>query len=306
MFKIVTPFLAHLFFSCSKSQTLDSEVKIMGGVKVHESSYSHQIKRKLLSTVAISSVKELKGSKVFCTGSYYRDSFNGKTIDYVITASHCLVKDDKEAPEGKNIIPYEETKNLRVIFGEDSFDNKKSFKTKVLKTYVHPEYSTGDTTGVDTDVNDVAILVLPSITPKVVSHLWGEVIVEPFGLKDVYRDKVQFNQPVIHSGFGIKNYGSLDSSGVLRLITNQIRAEVDYHHIQTYPIDYKFQSTCKGDSGGPSFVITGEEKLQQLGVHLGGEGFCDGESFDTHLSPYVDWIQKTLEEHKVERRWFSL
>ncbi|XP_075262585.1 urokinase-type plasminogen activator-like [Convolutriloba macropyga] len=59
-------------------------------------------------------------------------------------------------------------------------------------------------------------------------------------------------------------------------------------------LDGDYKSSCRGDSGGPAYPLSGTKATCLYGVVSFGSGYCDGWGVYTRISYYKNWIESHM------------
>ncbi len=138
------------------------------------------------------------------------------------------------------------------------------------------------------DNYDVGVLVLSTPVPSTITPLPFNVTTDPSTL---------VGQSIRMVGYGSTGSTSPSdtSSGTKRTVST-ILSKVQTRMLE---FDDGSHNTCEGDSGGPAFAtINGVETiigLTAIGLMAPGSTTCDGESLDTRVDLYTDFIQSFID-----------
>lgn len=179
----------------------------------------------------------------------------GFLIDYlhVVTAAHCAT--------GK-------PETYRIIFGLTLDSTKRVGITRT--SVIYPGWTPGDHT------SDIAVLRLAGATPN--GYLPAQI----------YTRGVQ-QDLVTALGYGLSDWGDT-SDGKLRQ-GGMVLGDFSMEARGVEALGYMYQSTCRGDSGGPVF-LDGEV----VGLLVAGDGKPCGQLADLVLLPtYKGWLEQVLQ-----------
>lgn len=209
------------------------------------------------STVA---VLDTSSSHAFsrCTGTLLENNL-------ILTAAHCV----QASP-----------KNLWIVFSsyESSvIDRRPVIRTETLKSYKNFSLPT-----LQKQNHDLALIRFAGPVPSQYKARRLKDIVVP---TDVWQAEANKVVRGFVAGYGISDQnksdaGQLRFSGVsfdqLYLFKN--------HFIKSKP--QLSEGICKGDSGGPLFIIDDKQKLKLIGVTTAVQGSCHGQSYYNLLEFY--------------------
>lgn len=267
---------------------LQNETGIMGGTLVAE-------KARIASGIV--SVYDVKDNAI-CTGSIIAEN-------YILTAAHCALT---------------KKQNVKIVFGLDADatmnirepDIRELYVRNVTGIAVHPGY---DPEGQEkeTDWADIAIMKFQGALPPgykpvkmltdnsllmrgVVVTLAGygvsQVDLEPVDPKKVRNLQEALDYGEVMCDAKQRNCLKVDMSGdgVLRETTAPIAFMYD---TEVRLDESKGHGTCSGDSGGPAYLLQGDQYLL-FGVTSRGSAVCDSVGVYTNAVVYKDWITETL------------
>jgi len=188
---------------------------------------------------------------------------------HVITAAHCI------SPG----------RQFSISFGLDAL----SFIPRSVKSVrVHPGY-TGLQVEQGLPVNDIALVRLNRAAPT------------GFSPATITNEFVNKDDPLILAGFGLTSFFG-GNSGRLKFVDTHVQTRLDEQ------IEFLFgptpgQSACRGDSGGPAYLVKDGQlllagvtsrgvqgKKDELGRPIG----CTGEGFYTDVLGHINWIIENL------------
>lgn len=224
------------------------------------------------STVAI-----YYSQMIICTGSYLGNRA-------IITAAHCLTPGSRVSDYG-------------VIFGTDLKQMGLGRRVKAVK--IHEKYLrankqkkltiNGQQITVETDNNDLALLILDGEAPtfavpsKIVSNI----------------KNLMSGRRVIVAGFGTQGIGALDEVGKMFKVDVVIK-DSKFSMTEVLLDQSRGKGACKGDSGGPAFII--ENGMPSLfGVTSRGVGVmpangCPTLAAYTNILAHQQWVNENLQK----------
>lgn len=196
-----------------------------------------------------------------CTGALIRRNL-------VLTAAHCIQKT---------------ALGNYVIFNETFESARPENVIEVKNIYVHPDFK--DKTKID-QKNDLAILHLAKNAPD--SYPTVFIPLPPLELPE---------KKIIALGFGTSSAQKV-VTGTLRVKTLDVRffkSESPY-----FIVDQKGGGVCRGDSGGPAYVVR-ENQLILVGIVSQAVWYtsqnpnlniCNDSSYYMSITRFVPWIKK--------------
>ncbi|XP_021913642.1 serine proteinase stubble-like isoform X3 [Zootermopsis nevadensis] len=219
-------------------------------------------------------------------------------IKTVITAAHCVTKNDKQLAPG-DIIVYLGRYNLRNL-NEEGSQNR-----DVTKVTVHPSYNATSTVG------DIAVLTLSTSVEVTVTVrpvcLWDQENINPAYL---------VNKEGLVVGWGLNEYD--EPTETLKMVTMPVVSQQAciwsdpnyYSHFTsntTFCAGYRNgSSVCNGDSGGGMVFLNQDNDGTQMWMLRGivshsrrRDGYaniCDTKSYIvfTDVAQYLSWIYTIL------------
>ena len=221
----------------------------------------------------------------------------------LVTAAHCMAKDQGQYPElrFKTSEIYVTQPGINVT--SDDFDTR----VKVLKVVIKPGYiniwrpESGDQS---TQRDDIAFLFLE------------RALVKDYSIKVATKDEVASfvaNEKVIeHYGYGLQKLDSLDG----KPYSIQLKSIIGYPTLQDQNPPNRFNTAtaiftkedgralCPGDSGGPWYgEFNGEKKIIAVTVAAGGcraEPPYNGSTLGTLIYPYLEMMEKEWQKFLEE------
>lgn len=206
----------------------------------------------------------LLDGQVHCTGTLI-------SAHTVITAAHCIANYNKEISDRK----------FSVAFGQAY--NDVEFTTPVVGADYPNDPASGYAFNGKTYEDDIGLLYLQDAPPYSIAALhhgdpsWNKIIPD--------------KKDIMIVGFG---YNVLDGEmkGLGRKREGLIKADAAANRSFKFVISPA--NTCRGDSGGPSFIEGDDQKTLLLGVTSYGNKNCT-EGTNTRVDAFAAWIEPRLQ-----------
>lgn len=220
----------------------------LGATAAHAQTWRAQ--RSAIVNGRVASEAELNAT-VAITDAAVEDSFCTGTLiapRVVVTAAHCVVIEDEETQEVQGVTA---ASDFRVVAGStDALNADDSMIFTVSRVVVHPGYpnesASSDPSGANR-YDDVALLLLDravgTLTPATIPSI------------DDALAAFQSGAPVTISGFGITS-ASGEDTGVLHIAETTFETRENAEIVLGRPGE---PDTCPGDSGGPAYLIDGDD-----------------------------------------------
>lgn len=266
--------------------------QIVGGMRVNHEDHSQIV----ASAVGLTNSDLNLSGRTFCSGVVVGSRS-------VLTAAHCVDGSNNKIEE-----------QIFVVFGNvDQLGSGKRPREsiKVRTAFIHHKYAPEDGQRSRAS-NDLAILYLE----KEISNR--------FSVAKMIRQnqRIGSNAEIILAGFGVTGGITSSDSGVLRAVNVTTRVEnanrkmivlkgpkLHGARIEEYPAGgYVYRSSaggsCHGDSGGPSYLLHGDE-LILLGIITAGDvqrvardpygpSYCVGSSYIIDLRHYASYLLNSV------------
>lgn len=210
---------------------------------------------------------------------------------FVLTAAHCLVKEDNT--------PYSPS-NFGIIVRDFSVKNKyEADEIKAIRSFhIHPNYQ-GNKNKDNYLTNDIAIIELAQ-------PLLDEVEFMPLDTLTQNQEYDMISEVTI-IGLGYTSDTQKTPSVLQQATVNLLSQQACQQHLlqntatTNYPylcIDTQLSNVCNGDSGGSLLYKTAQDQWQQIGLtSFGLVNSCENSpvSVFTKMSFHRDWINERLE-----------
>lgn len=274
---LTSVFAIAVISGCSKDNSVfgtDSS-KIIGGTVVEETDPI------LLSTVAING--EVAGG-IGQENEFYTCTGTLIAHDVVVTAAHCA---------------YDQSVELTVVFGTQNSPDSAPFISFVDEVRIHPSYSVIRTI-LDKPVENRSIE-----EKKLLFNGWSDIAVlklqtpapASFQIATLLDATLATGDEIVLAGYGISKIadGLETDDGLLRKVALPIFKD-DFNPSE-YLIDQrKDRGSCRGDSGGPAYVIkNGVVALAGVSSHgIMNVKTCNGFSTVTKINAFSSWLKEQL------------
>jgi secreted trypsin-like serine protease len=172
----------------------------------------------------------------------------------IITAAHCV----ESAIDGHAIVS---PKNIEIRFRKNSKANPVVVAVKEI--FVSASFKGSQfekQKGVNT--NDLALLILQNQVPKAFAPVKIQA----------GKSMIHYGTPLIFAGFG--HFSVTENTSTPSLHTGILTiSEADFSETEFSVTEIYGKGPCKGDSGGPAFVVN-QGKLELLGIISRGDHLC--------------------------------
>ncbi|CAL4115358.1 unnamed protein product, partial [Meganyctiphanes norvegica] len=207
---------------------------------------------------------------------------------HILTAAHCVIADDR-FPQV-------------VRLGEvdfDRLDEGQAYDFDIVEIHIHPEYK------LPQKYNDIAIITLKQKIEVDIEIVPYCLPLEQLDLRDGTRCTV--------SGWGVDGANDEESRILHEIeveVVDKVQCEESYTMLEELQPLFSFQyprgiadstlcagrinSVCRGDSGGPLILTTGEDQQTEVGVVSTGFGCFDTRfpGIYTRVDQYLPWIDQ--------------
>jgi V8-like Glu-specific endopeptidase len=199
-----------------------------------------------------------------CTGSLLAE-------DIVITAAHCINDADRD---------------FRVGFILNNEKMKRSNSRSVIAAIANPKYkfSPNPKDPFDTDEADIGLIRISGDLPS--GYRPARLLADSSNLS--------IESPILIAGFGITSASSVPATLRLHKKTTYVLEE----HGKTELIVGR--SACRGDSGGPAFVVVNNIPFL-FGVFSRSDTGCSVYSVYSRIDAYQDWIDATIKKLRAKK-----
>lgn len=210
---------------------------------------------------------------------------------WVISAAHCPYKDSEP-----------KVFSIKVIAGIDDL-TQDGFITEVDFYEIHEQYKS--TLMLD---GDICILRTEDAFPF--SKRIQAAVLPPADTTIDSLDELMVTGNGITNDFNWRSEFRLKRLDLVRVERSACIAEFrKYYAPRLYEtsfctastaVEWKKQSTCFGDSGGPAYFKNGSDRsFVVYGVVVGGTRTCSGMNLIVFLPAYLDWIRDIIERNPI-------
>lgn len=240
--------LSIALFSCGSASDIPSDLKIVGGTLVSDSSKDPA----RVSTVALTNDSGFARGKSFCTSVLIEK-------DILLTAAHCVTEENGSTTTAKMLAVFstvvgtskDDVRNVEKIVANPDY------QYKLLEDGIDPEKN---------PMNDIAVIKLESEAPS--THTPVKLV----SSSENYAE----HQTIVLAGYGVTETRSIGNTGTLR----EVKATIENDHTKGNVLIVKgpeLGSTaivtnedgttvkqpanggaCAGDSGGPAYFKNGK------------------------------------------------
>ncbi|MFN7727772.1 MAG: S1 family peptidase [Bdellovibrio sp.] len=206
--------------------------------------------------------------------------------DTLVTAAHCLA----DVAKMFDLTVDQLLPNLRIGLGlklVKSIDDSRTQWIELKSATVHPDYVMAEDAlekaGNGVAFYDIAIIRLNSSIPA--GYKAAKLLDSPARLVAGLK--------LVLAGYGVTR------GAPFPIASNELRkTEVTVDNAALNPVQFAYkvtngQTACSGDSGGPAYMVEGNQ-LTLVGATSWGDGPCVQQGVYTSIPAMYDWIQQTI------------
>ena len=277
-------------------------------------------------------IKDIPGSqstvRITYTYANIKSSCTGVAISdyYVLTAAHCLLKNDSN----------EKVPSNQIFISSESTVNNNIKRTRASESFIHPMFN--KSLGIEyVPLGDIAII-------KTINSV-KDLNISPIKVTQYFKE----GEKVLSIGYGKIAENNEQSDGIKRWTLSTLRKVKFHTPFENYDherynnalnknlVDYRIApslhdsflimnrennyegQTCNGDSGGPQFINRKNQAVLisiTQGVHYklidpsknqknGDKCIKSGSSSNTYIAPYFNWINSILEKNNEKLEYIE-